>query len=64
MTSLFIHLLSGQPEDRTSVVVALAAALSVFLAKCAEAAGAAVPIAALVGVAAGLIAAAVRRDQA
>ena len=63
MTGLFIYLLSGQLKDRTSIVVALAAALSVFLAKSAGAAGAAVPIAALVGVAAGLIAAAVRRDQ-
>ena len=64
MTGLFIYLLSGQLKDRTSIVVALAAALSVFLAKSAGAAGAAVPIAALVGVAAGLIAAAARRDQA
>lgn len=64
MTSLFIYLLSGQLKDRTSVVVAATAAVAVFLAKCAGAAGAAVPIAAVAGVAAGLIAAAAGRDAA
>ena len=56
MTSLFIYLLYAQPHTRPTAAAAAAAALTVAACKWAGAAGVAVPLAALVGVAAGLAA--------
>lgn len=60
MTSLFIYLLYAQPHTRPTAAAA-AAALTVAACKWAGAAGIAVPVAALVGVAAGLAAGALPR---
>ena len=60
MTSLFIYLLYAQPHTRPT---AAAAALTVAACKWAGAAGVAVPLAALVGVAAGLAAGALPRAR-
>lgn len=56
MTSLFIYLLYAQPHTRPTAAAAAAAALTVAACKWAGAAGIAVPVAALFGVAAGLAA--------
>ena len=56
MTSLFIYLLYAQPHTRPTAAAAAAAALTVAACKWAGAAGIAVPVAALAGVAAGLAA--------
>ena len=56
MTSLFIYLLYAQPHTRPTAAAAAAAALTVAACKWAGAAGVAVPVAALAGVAAGLVA--------
>ncbi|MGO5211251.1 AzlC family ABC transporter permease [Parafannyhessea sp. LCP21S3_E6] len=56
MTSLFIYLLWAQPHTRPTAAAAAAAALTVAACKWAGAAGVAVPVAALLGVAAGLAA--------
>lgn len=56
MTSLFIYLLWAQPHTRPTAAAAAAAALTVAACKWAGAAGVAVPVAALAGVAAGLAA--------
>lgn len=61
MTSLFIYLLYAQPHTRPTA--AAAAALTVAACKWAGAAGVAVPLAALVGVAAGLAAGALPRAR-
>lgn len=62
MTSLFIYLLYAQPHTRPTAAAA-AAALTVAACKWAGAAGVAVPLAALVGVAAGLAAWALPRAR-
>ncbi len=54
MTSLFIYLLYAQPHTRGTVCAALGAAVTVALCKWNRLAGVAVPLAALVGVAAGM----------
>lgn len=56
MTSLFIYLLYAQPHTRPTAAAAAAAALTVAACKWAGAAGIAVPVTALAGVAAGLAA--------
>lgn len=54
MTSLFMYLLYAQPHTRGTVCAALGAAVTVALCKWNGLAGVAVPLAALVGVAAGM----------
>lgn len=54
MTSLFIYLLYSQPHTRGTACAALGAALTVALCKWSGLAGVAVPLAALVGVGAGM----------
>ena len=54
MTSLFIYLLYAQPHTRGTVCAALGAAVTVALCKWNGMGGVAVPLAALVGVAAGM----------
>ena len=61
MASLFIYLLYAQPHTRPTAAAAAAAALTVAACKWAGAAGIAVPVAALAGVAAGLAAGALPR---
>ena len=61
MTSLFVFLLTCQPVSRGTVVAALVAAATVAVCKYAGAASAAVPLAAVVGVCAALLAGAVTR---
>lgn len=63
MTSLFVYLLYAQPHTRPTAAAAAAAALTVAACKWAGAAGVAVPLAALVGVAAGLAAGALPRAR-
>ena len=63
MTSLFIYLLYAQPHTRPTAAATAAAALTVAACKWAGAAGVAVPLAALVGVAAGLAAGAIPRAR-
>lgn len=63
MTSLFIYLLWAQPHTRPTAAAAAAAALTVAACKWAGAAGVAVPVAALAGVAAGLAAGALPRTR-
>ena len=55
MTSLFIYLLWSQPHTASNGVAAAAAAITIAFCKWNGLTGAAVPIAALVGVAAGLV---------
>lgn len=61
MTALFIYLLMGQLKDAAHGAAAAAAVLAVFLSKCAGAGGAAIPIAAVAGVASALAVAEMRR---
>lgn len=56
MTALFIYLLMGQVKGRVHLVIAAVSMGAVFLCKCAGIAGAAIPVAAVAGVASGLIA--------
>lgn len=63
MASLFIYLLYAQPHTRPMAAAAAAAALTVAACKWAGAAGIAVPVAALAGVAAGLAAGALPRAR-
>lgn len=55
MTSLFIYLLWSQPHTASNGIAAAAAAITIAFCKWNGLTGAAVPIAALVGVAAGLV---------
>ena len=54
MTSLFVYLLYAQPHARGTACAALGAAATVALCKWNGLGGVAVPLAALVGVAAGM----------
>jgi predicted branched-subunit amino acid permease len=54
MTSLFIYLLYAQPHTRGTVCAALGAAVTIALCKWNGLGGVAVPLAALMGVAAGM----------
>ena len=61
-TSLFVYLLLSQEPSRPNIAAALAAALAVFLLKCAGASGVAVPVGAVAGVVAALAVAAILRE--